>query len=102
MGSRITDYLEFAGTGEVSGSLTAKQLPDIPCRGVTFKAAADNAGIIYIGAAGVTVPDGTTDATSGWPLAAGAETAYWPCSNLNEFYIIGTATTDDVSYIYWL
>jgi len=54
--------------GEVSGSATAKQLPSIPCQMVCITALNSNAGDVYVGGSGVTVPNGTTDTTSGIEL----------------------------------
>lgn len=95
----VTDPIFGVKCGEVSGSATAKQLPSVPCRYVALQALADNAGTVYVGGAGVTIPDGTTDTTSGWALAAGKETAWIPVSNLNQLYIIGDNAGDDVSYL---
>ena len=60
-----------AKSGEVQGSATVAQLPDVSCRLVWIKAVASNAGNVYIGAAGATKVDGTTDVTSGIELDAG-------------------------------
>ena len=46
-------------SGELQGSTSALQLPDIPCRLVVFTALSDNAGAVYLGGAGVTVPNGS-------------------------------------------
>jgi uncharacterized protein YbaR (Trm112 family) len=99
--SKITEYLNFGGTGEIQGAATATQLPDIPCRGVMFKAIASNAGNVYLGKAGVTKPNGTTDVTTGWELSAREETGYLPCHNLNEWYRICDNAGDDLVYVYW-
>jgi hypothetical protein len=86
-------------TGEVSGSTTAKVLPTIVSAGLLhIIAAKDNAGTIYVGGAGVTVPDGTTDVTSGYPLAAGESMPPINIDTLNRLYFIGTAATDDLIY----
>ena len=85
-------------SGELQGSTTALQLPDIPSRLVVFKALADNAGTVWLGGAGVTVPDGTTDATSGIGLAAGEQVTLY-IDNLSRLYRICTNTGDDVSYL---
>ncbi len=86
-------------TGEVSGSITAKQLPSVACNLVRIRAQADNANDVYVGAVGVTKPNGVTDVTSGFPLAAGEETGWIPVTNLDLIYIIGTLATDDISYM---
>ena len=58
----------IAGTAAAAG-------PSVACRVAHLKAATDNAGTIFVGLNGtaVTVPDGTADVTSGWPLTAGQE-----------------------------
>lgn len=93
---RVFDHVK---SGELAGSATAVQMPDKSCQAVKFKAEASNVGKVYIGGAGVTVPDGTTDATSGMELAAGAETGWIPVSNLNAFFRICDNAGDDLEYI---
>jgi hypothetical protein len=86
-------------SGEIAGSATAKQLPDISCRLVYFVAPNTNAGDVYIGGAGVTVPDGNQDATSGYELKASAQSPGFQVSNLNLLYIICDNAGDDLVYI---
>lgn len=86
-------------TGELAGSATAVQMPNVACRLVCFKAAYDNAGRVYIGASGVTVADGTTDTTTGFQLSAGEQTPWLPCDNLNRFYRISNNAGDDLTYL---
>ena len=86
-------------TGELQGSATALQLPDISCRMVMFVAEAANVGKVYLGGAGVTVVDGTTDTTSGLQLSAGDATPFIPVSNLNLLYRICDNAGDDLTYI---
>jgi hypothetical protein len=85
-------------TGELAGSVTAIQMPDVPCSMVRFKALADNAGNVYIGASGVTLPNGATDITTGFPLDAGDDTGFVPCDNLNRYYRICDNAGDDLDY----
>ena len=86
-------------SGELAGSATAAQMPDVPCRLVLFKAQGANAGFVYIGASGVTVIDGTTDTTSGFELDSGETTPWMPVLNLNVFYRICDNAGDDLTYI---
>ena len=86
-------------SGELAGSATASQLPDIPCRVVMFAAVASNAGKVYLGGAGVTVPEGTTDVTSGIELQAGDMTPFIPIPNLNLLYRICDNAGDDLTYL---
>lgn len=86
-------------TGELQGSATALQLPDVSCVMVKFKARDDNAGNVYLGIAGVTKPDGTTDTTTGYQLDANQETEWIPISNLNVLYRICDNAGDDLTYI---
>jgi hypothetical protein len=86
-------------TGELQGSATALQLPNVPCSRVRIKARSDNAGSVYIGAAGVTLPNGTTDTTTGFELDAGDDTGWMPCDNLNIFYRICDNVGDDLTYL---
>ena len=85
-------------TGERAGSAAAVQLPDVAAKIVKIKAQASNAGNVYVGVAGVTKPDGTTDTTSGWELDAGQEIEL-KISNLNMLYIICDNAGDDIVYL---
>lgn len=95
----IRTRFDTVKSGEVAGSATAAVMPTIPCSAVMFKAASDNAGVVYIGGAGVTAKDGTTDATTGYPLAAGEETGWIPVDNLNRLYRICDNAGDDLLYL---
>lgn len=86
-------------SGEIAGSATAAQMPDIPCRAVMFKAVIGNAGNVYIGGAGVTKVDGTTDATTGFELDASEATPWITVDNLSRFYRICDNAGDDLVYI---
>lgn len=86
-------------TGELAGSATAIQMPNVPCYMVKFKAEAANAGKVYIGGSGVTAIDGTTDTTTGLQLSAGDETGWIPVTNLNVFYRISNNAGDDLTYL---
>lgn len=85
--------------GELAGSATAVQMPNVACKLVNFKAAVGNAGNIYIGGAGVTKPNGSTDVTTGFELDAGQETGWLPTDNLARFYRICDNTGDDLTYL---
>ena len=95
------DIPKFNGTlnGELAGSATEVQMPDVKCWMVKFKAVATNAGKVYIGGEGVTVVDGTTDALSGYELAAGEDTGWLLVDNLERFYRICNNAGDDLTYI---
>lgn len=86
-------------SGELAGSATAIQMPDIPCRLAWLKAVASNAGNVYIGVSGVTVVDGTTDTTSGFELAAGEVLGPLEIPNLNVLFRICNNAGDDLTYI---
>ncbi len=86
-------------SGEVAGSLTAAQLPNVSCRLVRFKARDDNAGSVYLGGSGVTAPDGSTDATTGLELNAGEDSGWIPVDNLNRFWRICDNAGDDLTYL---
>lgn len=86
-------------SGELAGSATALQMPNIECKMVKFKAQQGNAGFVYIGGAGVTKIDGTTDTTTGFELDASEETDWFPVTNLNIFYRICDNAGDDLTYI---
>lgn len=86
-------------SGELAGSVTASQMPDVPCKLVCFKAHADNAGKVYLGASGVTKVDGTTDATTGFQLAAGESTPWIPVDNLSRLFRVCDNAGDDLTYL---
>ncbi len=86
-------------SGELAGSATAVQMPDLEVELINFKAVSDNAGNVYIGGAGVTVPDGSTDVTTGFALAAGEETGFIPVTNSNIIYRICDNAGDDLTYM---
>lgn len=86
---------------EKSGSTSAVQLASAECSTVNIKALADNAGKVYVGnSSSVTKADGTSDDTSGWPLAAGEFTGWMPAANLNEIWIICDNAGDDIVIMY--
>lgn len=86
-------------SGEVQGGTTAFQLPSVSCSYVNIKAATGNSGNVYLGGAGVTVPDGSTDTTSGFVLDAGQETGWLPIENLDNLYAICDNNGDDLTYM---
>ncbi len=90
--------LSLVGCGEVSGSVTAKVMPTVVGSVVIIKAIGSNAGNVYVGGAGVTVVNGTTDTTSGIELDAGEGLTLY-ITNLNQLYIICDNAGDDVSYL---
>lgn len=85
--------------GELQGSATALALPSVPCIMVRFKALISNAGNVYLGGAGVTKQDGTTDVTTGLELCPGDDTGWISIDNLNRFYRICDNAGDDLSYL---
>jgi hypothetical protein len=96
--SELRKPLNFSGCGERQGSATAVQLPTISGAMFLITALASNAGNVYLGGAGVTVPNGTTDVTSGLELTPGRIVTL-SASNLNEFYIICDNAGDDITYL---
>ena len=86
-------------TGEVSGSATAKQLPNVACSIVMIIAMGSNVGDVYVGgSSAVTVVNTTTDTTAGYELKASAQTPWIPISNLNLLFIICDNAGDDITY----
>jgi hypothetical protein len=75
-------------SGELAGVLSATQNPDVGCQFVKFFAKDDNVGNVWLGGPGVTVGDGTTDTTTGVPLAKGKESPWIPVNNVHETYRI--------------
>lgn len=85
-------------SGERQGSATAVQLPDIAGRLFLISASNHNASDVYLGGSGVTVPDDTTDTTSGLELEPG-DTVMLPILNLNVLYMICDAAGDTITYL---
>ncbi len=86
-------------SGELKGSTTALQMPDIDCSMVRFKAVGTNSGNVYIGGEGVTKINGATDATTGFELDAGDETDWLYLDNLSRCYRITDNAGDDLVYL---
>ena len=86
-------------SGERQGSASAVALPSVASRLIWISALSSNAGDVYVGGSGVTVPDGTTDVTSGYELNPGDKIGPIPISNLNLLYIICDNTGDDITYL---
>ena len=82
--------------GELVGVTSATQLPDVPCRRVLFRAAV---GTVYLGGPGVTVSDGSTDATSGLKVVAADPPVEVLIDNLNKLYRICASTSDHLTYL---
>lgn len=85
--------------GEIQGATGATQMPNVPIKLVRFTALSDNTGSVYIGGPGVTVPNGTTDTTSGLELQPGDDTGWMPMSNLNQLYYICGDITSGMTYL---
>lgn len=89
----------IGASGERAGSVSAVQLPNVPCQMAWIKAVNSNSGNVYIGFSGVTVVDGTTDTTSGFELDDGEVIGPLPIHNLNQLYMICDNTGDDITYL---
>lgn len=85
--------------GEILGNVLSQILPSISCRIVKFKALRSNAKPIYIGPSNLSVPNGTTNTTAGWPLYPGEETDWYFVDSLSRFEMIGENNTDSVVYV---
>lgn len=85
--------------GEVSGSVTAKQLPSIRYDILSIRAQSSNTGNVYLGGAGVVKPSGVTGTSAGFGLAAGDVFWFTTPGNLGDIYIICDNVTDDIEYI---
>ena len=92
-------FVRVVACGELQGSAVAARMPSQAGSLVKLKAAADNAGNVYVGLAGVTKADGTTDTTTGLQLGPGEDSGWLPCGNLDEFYRICDNAGDDLTYL---
>lgn len=86
-------------SGELPGSVgAAVQCPTVAAQYVYLTARTTNQGNFYIGPAGVTVPNGAIDTTSGLELAPGAMITI-PIDNLNKLYRISDNAGDVLTYL---
>jgi hypothetical protein len=103
MGQHLVDYRLFTTvrSGEIAGATSATQMPNIPADSgaILLQAPASNVGNVYVGGAGVTKPDGSTDTTTGLEMTPGAMLQFMPCSNLNIYYYICDNVGDDILYM---
>jgi len=95
----VQENLQLVETGEREGSASATALPSVGCRFVSIMAFATNTGTVYVGDSTVTVPGGTADQTSGWPLAAGKSVTLPVRANANELYYICSDANQDLHYL---
>ena len=90
-------------SGEIRGSQISEELPDVACALVKFKARSNNSGNVYIGytsnTAGLTVPEGNNDTTSGFELSPGDDSGWIPIDNLNRFQRICDNNGDNLTYL---
>lgn len=93
------ENLKVVAVGEVAITDSAAALPTVAGRFVTLRAALDNVGNVYIGLSGVTVPDGSTDVTSGYPLDAGEAITLPLEEGLQELYAIAGTSGDHLHYL---
>lgn len=89
--------------GEVAVTNSAAALPSRDGAWVKLKALMSNVGKIYVGGSGVTVPDDSTDTTTGWELSPGEETDWLPCNeySMDKIYAIAVEASGD-SLVYLL
>ena len=99
IGNNIIKTYPTVKSGEIAGSASALQFPNISCRLFKLKATNSNAGDVYVGASGVTVPNGTLDATSGLELQPGDDSGWILLPNLNLLYLICDNAGDDLTYL---
>jgi hypothetical protein len=98
----LVEYAKLTSckSGEIAGAVSATRMPDIPIDGaLVIQAAKSNVGNVYIGGAGVTKPDGSTDTTTGIELEPGEMIQFMPVDNLNVYYYICDNAGDDILYL---
>lgn len=98
----MIDQRTLLGTpasGEVAGSTTSGALPDVPCKLAMVKARLSNSGNVYVGVGTVTVPNGSTDATTGFELGPGDATPWMPIDNLARLARICDNAGDVLTYL---
>ena len=90
----------FPISGEVAGSATAAQLPAAlqrKCKRVIIQPRSDNgAELVFVGfTSGVTVADGTSDATTGIELSATDDPLVLDIQDSSQIWYICSAATAD-------
>jgi len=79
------------GAGQIAGSTSAKQGPNIPCEAVRLAPHPDNSGNAYAGGSNISTIEG-------YPITS--DTGWIPITNLNLLYFIMDNDTDHVQYMY--
>jgi len=93
--------VSLEGTGELAVGTSEVQGPDIKCVMVMLKADPSNSGVVYYSPdTGVTVPDGSDDVTTGFPLSANEDSGWLSIGNLDELYFIASASGQRLIYQY--
>lgn len=87
------DHGRKSGIGTTAVPLVATSID--ATRGVQIKAAADNAGTVYVGNSDVTAD--AADATDGFPLAAG-EGLFVPLRDPSDVYVLGSEAGQKVFF----
>jgi hypothetical protein len=86
-------------SGEIAGSVAAKQCPNVPCKYVRFKAKAANAGNVYLGtSANVTGLTGADNQTAGFQIPPGDGTGWIAAVNVNRFWILCDNAADGLTF----
>jgi hypothetical protein len=84
------EYFETAKSGEIALTSVSNQLPNVECLLVKFKA---RGAKVFLGSVDpVTIPNGVTDATTGFELLDGDVIEWLPVNNLNKFYALASAS----------
>lgn len=106
MGYSPTQYMEFGGVGYGQVGATAEALPDHQeAKAVMVRAFPGNSGNLFVGQVDVVTATaaGTDNETTGFVCDAGQDTPWIPCppGGLDQISVIGSAASQDYSYI-WL
>lgn len=87
-------------SGELAGTTTAVQLPNIECAIAYFVAHADNMGAVYLGGdSSVEAVSNTTNTVAGIQIDAGITTPWFPIGNLKTLYMICDNESDGLTYL---
>ena len=84
--------------GEMIAGTVAAAGGTAPARLVWLVAHLTNTGTIYVGGSGVTAPDGTADATTGFPLSPGDQFGPLPIPNVSVLQFVASAAGQRLSY----
>jgi hypothetical protein len=93
--------LEYFHTGVIQNGVSSRQLPNVECKEVLFKACSENKGRVFLGDRRVDIPEdgGVTNCECGFPLVPGESTEWIPIQNLSMVWFVCENAGDRLFYM---